>query len=73
MQFWLDFGFSGFVFDRTPYLIEDKDLRNDTQKRDFGTATHMDYEFYDHINTENVPELAPLLRTWTAFVSNHSG
>lgn len=74
MQFWLDFGFSGLYLDRTPYLIEDKDLRNDTQKlRDFGSATHLDYEFYNHINTENVPDLAPLLRGWTTFVANHSG
>jgi len=73
MKFWLDLGVSGFFMERTPYLLEDPDLRNETQKRDIGTATHTDYEFYDHSRTQNLPELKPLLQTWTKVLSNSAG
>ncbi|XP_046689317.1 neutral and basic amino acid transport protein rBAT-like [Homalodisca vitripennis] len=73
MQFWLDLGFSGFYLERTKYLIEDAELRNETAKRDIGSATHTEYEFYDHFYTENNAELAPLLHDWTERLANSSG
>lgn len=73
MQFWLAQGVSGFYIERAAYLLEDPDLRNDTQLSNIGDATHTEYAFYNHANTANLPGLTTLLRSWKGLVTNASG
>lgn len=62
IMFWLDFGVDGFRVDAVPFLVEDKELR-DNPKED--GVLSVEY-------TQNRPETYALLQHWAQLASNYS-
>ncbi|XP_019873780.1 uncharacterized protein LOC109601911 [Aethina tumida] len=72
IKLFADKGAAGFVLKNVAWLLadtkfEDEAINNNPKLGNFGM---MDYDFYTHTKTENLPELGSLLGKWRKAVKN---
>lgn len=72
IKLFADKGAAGFVLKNVAWLLadtkfEDEAINNNPKLGNFGM---MDYDFYTHTKTENLPELGSLLGKWRKVVKN---
>lgn len=71
MRFWLDNGVDGFRVDAVPYLFEDEDLRDEPLSNTPGYNS-TDYEYLDHIYTQDLEGTYQVIYDWRAFLDNYT-
>ena len=69
MRFWLDKGVDGFRIDAVPYLFENEDLLDEPLSNLPGYNS-TDYEYLDHIYTQNLPETLDMIYQWRQVVDD---
>lgn len=60
MAFWLDMGVSGFRFDASNHIFQDRQLRSNPPREDTSKALHP-YGFQRHVYDQGQPETLPFL------------
>lgn len=71
LQFWLDLGVSGFQLEKVEFLLEDEDLENETPSGVPSDATHLDWGFYTHLHTVNLPGIIDILSQWKEVITSY--
>lgn len=66
----LGHGASGIRIRNAPLLLVDSKFENEKGIANVAGFDHTQYGFYTHSKTENLPELAPLLKKWRKVVRN---
>lgn len=72
LSHWLKLGVSGFNLDKVQYLLENENLKDETQGNTPGFI-HTDYGFYNHFETHNRPQVANILSSWRDIVHETKG
>ncbi|XP_049776594.1 probable maltase [Schistocerca cancellata] len=71
LQFWLELGVSGFQLENVEFLLEDEELKNETPLHVPSDATHLDWDFYTHLHTTNLPGIVDILIQWKEVIASY--
>jgi len=69
LKFWLDLGVDGFRVDSTPFIYEDKKLRDEPRRYANGT-TPQDYDYLNHIFTTDLIDTYKLIESWRNYTDS---
>lgn len=76
LRFYMDMGVDGFRVDAIPFLVEDKDLRDEPRSNN-PDATPIDDFYLDHIYTQNLQETYEVIysfrKTLDDYTNEHGG